>query len=168
MLGLLVSKACFELDQLSEVLGKFDVSMYQQPIPQLDDTSIGKHVRHTVEFFQTILNLNDTVCYDLRNRTIDLELCPKQTISELKSIKKALAESNFSECKSLKVIYGGEEMLIDSNVERELTFLIEHTVHHLAIIRIGMNIAFPSIELPKFFGYADSTIEYLKSQTKAV
>ena len=51
-------------------------------------------------------------------------------------------------------------MDVSSSFFRELTYLIEHTIHHLAIIKIGLNEVYPAIEIPKNFGVAHSTIRY--------
>jgi hypothetical protein len=61
----------------------------------------------------------------------------------------------------LATSYDGEELLeIPTSFNRELVYLIEHTIHHLAIIKIGLNEAFPTIEIPENFGVAYSTIRF--------
>jgi hypothetical protein len=47
-----------------------------------------------------------------------------------------------------------------SNIERELMYNIEHTIHHLAIIKIGLNAVAPQIALSEHFGVAPSTIRH--------
>jgi hypothetical protein len=54
------------------------------------------------------------------------------------------------------------EMVI-SNVQRELVYLIEHSIHHFALVRIGIQENFPEISLPFSFGIAYSTIKYRES-----
>jgi hypothetical protein len=54
------------------------------------------------------------------------------------------------------------EMVI-SNVQRELVYLIEHSIHHFALVRIGIQENFPEIILPCDFGIAYSTIKYRES-----
>ncbi|MDX1476670.1 MAG: hypothetical protein R3301_03155 [Saprospiraceae bacterium] len=49
---------------------------------------------------------------------------------------------------------------MDSSLERELIYNIEHTIHHLAIIKIGLAIIAPDIPLPAHFGVAPSTVKY--------
>ena len=60
--------------------------------------------------------------------------------------------------------YQDQNISMESSVYREITYNIEHTVHHLAIISIAIPIHFDYINLSANFGYADSTIQYLKSQ----
>jgi uncharacterized damage-inducible protein DinB len=47
---------------------------------------------------------------------------------------------------------------VTTTFQRELTYLIEHSIHHLAIISIALRDSFATIEVPKYFGVAFSTI----------
>jgi light-regulated signal transduction histidine kinase (bacteriophytochrome) len=60
--------------------------------------------------------------------------------------------------------YQDQDFGMESSVYREITYNIEHTVHHLAIISIVIPIHFDYIQLPNDFGYAASTIQHLKTQ----
>jgi len=53
---------------------------------------------------------------------------------------------------------------IKTNALRELAYNIEHAIHHMAIIKIGINEVSPYILLPSAFGVASSTIRHLKKQ----
>jgi hypothetical protein len=53
-----------------------------------------------------------------------------------------------------------EPITVDTNVFRELIYNIEHAIHHMAIIKIGLNEIAPYIELPGNFGVAASTIRH--------
>jgi hypothetical protein len=53
---------------------------------------------------------------------------------------------------------GGFE--INTSLERELVYNVEHAIHHMAIIRIAIEREFPSIKLDKHFGIAFSTIRF--------
>jgi hypothetical protein len=48
---------------------------------------------------------------------------------------------------------------IPSNYYREIAYNLEHTIHHMALIRVGIN-EVSSIKLPQEFGVAYSTIKY--------
>ena len=56
-----------------------------------------------------------------------------------------------------------ESLKVPTNEERELVYNIEHAIHHMAIIRIGIENDFPHAHLPDKFGFAYSTIKHLKS-----
>ena len=53
---------------------------------------------------------------------------------------------------------------IETSLYREITYNIEHTVHHLAIINIALKQNFKYVETSENFGYSSSTIQQLKLQ----
>ena len=53
--------------------------------------------------------------------------------------------------------------MVVSNVQRELVYLIEHAIHHFALLRIGIQENFPEISLASDFGVAYSTVKYRES-----
>ena len=55
---------------------------------------------------------------------------------------------------------------VNTNVEREILYNLEHCIHHLAIIKIGLKIIKPNFKLPENFGLADSTIRFKNQQIK--
>jgi hypothetical protein len=57
-----------------------------------------------------------------------------------------------------------ETMVIATNYLRELTYNIEHAVHHMAIMKIGIREVAGYINLPIDFGVAVSTIRYKDSE----
>ncbi|NBP71028.1 MAG: hypothetical protein EBU52_20110, partial [Cytophagia bacterium] len=56
---------------------------------------------------------------------------------------------------------------IESNFMRELVYNIEHAVHHMAIMKIGIKEVAPYIQLPFDFGVAASTIRHKEAEKKA-
>ena len=69
--------------------------------------------------------------------------------------KELILESNYDE-------HSDEVIAIKSNYYREVIYNLEHTVHHMALIRVGVT-EVSSIELPEGFGVASSTIKYRKA-----
>jgi hypothetical protein len=49
---------------------------------------------------------------------------------------------------------------------REITYNIEHIVHHMALVKIGIKEVCPYVVMPPEFGIAVSTIKYHKSQAE--
>jgi len=72
-----------------------------------------------------------------------------------KDNKKLLLDSSYDEQST-------DSITVKTNYYRELIYNLEHTVHHMALIRVGVN-EVSSIAIPEGFGVATSTIKYRKS-----
>ena len=59
----------------------------------------------------------------------------------------------------LQQIVDGEELLIETNYNRELLYNLEHCIHHQALIKVAL-LQSESITVDANFGVARSTIEY--------
>jgi len=66
--------------------------------------------------------------------------------------KKLMLESNYDE-------HNIETITVATNYYREIIYNLEHTVHHMALIRVGIN-EVSNITVPEGFGVASSTIKY--------
>jgi len=51
---------------------------------------------------------------------------------------------------------------IQTNFEREIAYNLEHTIHHMALIRVGVAEA-TTLQVPDEFGVASATVKYRKS-----
>jgi hypothetical protein len=147
--------------QLKNLLLSISEQIYTQPLKVLSDTSLSKHIRHILEFYQCLLaaeNL-DGVNYDSRKRDTKIECDLAYTIGLTDELIRVLS---FQANRPLK-LKGCSHEEIETTFDRELIYLAEHTVHHFALIKIGLNAHFPEIVLDEDFGYAKSTLEYLAS-----
>jgi hypothetical protein len=50
--------------------------------------------------------------------------------------------------------------MLQTSYARELVYLTEHSIHHFALIKIGLQQLNPDLILDENFGYAASTIKY--------
>lgn len=155
-------------NQLSWLLANLSNEEYSHQSSVLNSASVGQHVRHTLEFFKCLVQGIDecTVNYDRRERDIFLEnntLQAQSLIDELKNSIEGLDESV-----ELKLVQSYQEssqpIEVESNVLRELVYNLEHAVHHMALIRIGIKEVKPNLILDESFGVANSTMRYKKSQ----
>jgi uncharacterized damage-inducible protein DinB len=151
------------LTQLIDVLIQLDSNQYKQSLKVLSNSSVGQHVRHVIEFYQTVLNgvSNKVIDYDARQRDLQTETDLNYALQQLKSINNNFSSQLTDLNLSLMVDFGGEKLgEIPTSLFRELVYLIEHTIHHMAIIKIALQVAFQQIEIPTNFGVAFSTIKY--------
>jgi hypothetical protein len=149
------------LGQLQEVLERLTDQQYTSPVPVLSNASIGQHMRHIIEFFLELNKgyKNGVINYDQRNRDHAIESERMEAITKLRLVSGALGKEN----KRLLLIADlGEEVQVHTNYYRELIYNLEHIVHHMALIRVGIT-AISTLPLPADFGVAISTLKYRKT-----
>ena len=148
------------MQQVVCLLETLTSAMYRQPLKSLHEHSVGQHTRHIIEFYGCLLAgiKSGSVSYDLRERKAEIETDKNLAVSYLKSIIDRFSAIETDTPLSLQTIVADQP--IQTNVQRELIYLIEHTTHHLAIIKIGLNDQYPAFELSQNLGVAASTINY--------
>lgn len=154
------------LGQLKSLVKQFSDSDYSKPLDILSGNSIGKHVRHVVEFYECLLKglHQSEINYDKRERNLQLETNVSYTVQLVESIMIAIEQHKNDSKITLTVIYEDEvECNVDSTYYRELVYNIEHAIHHFAILSIAVKNSFPEIMLAPNFGTAYSTIQYQES-----
>jgi len=148
--------------QLTASVGQLTDEQYVHQCQTLTGATIGKHVRHVIELFQSLQNgyEHGIVNYDSRKRDIRIENEKQLALSLLNEIRAGLNKKDKD--LSLETSYdedSGEVVFIKTNYNREIVYNLEHAIHHMALIRIGIN-EVSSVELPENFGVAPSTIRY--------
>ena len=155
--------------QLSESIMQLTDEQYAQPVAVLSNATIGEHVRHIVELFLCLENgySSGIVNYDQRKRDRRYETDRNLVIELMQLIYKNLYKHN----KDLLLETGNsgqnsEPIIISTNYYREIMYNLEHTVHHMALIRIALR-EIPALVLPESYGVASSTMKYRKSLEEA-
>ena len=148
--------------QLTETLNQLSGGEYVQPSKILFNASIGQHVRHIIELFLCLEKgyENGVVNYEKRKRDYQIETNKDLANQLLKDIYHRLEKPNTDlvmEAEDYENTAG--IVAIPSNYYREIAYNLEHTIHHMALIRVGVN-EVSTIELPQEFGVAYSTIKY--------
>ena len=163
---MLKQEAIKQLLSVQSILSQIKDEDYNSTLTTLKGASIGKHIRHIVEFYECLLfnNFDNVVNYDIRKRNLLLEENIKYAENFIIEIIDALLKIESNKRVLLVSKYQDQNITMESSIYREITYNIEHTVHHLAIISIAIPIHFEYINLSANFGYADSTIQYLKFQ----
>ncbi len=148
--------------QLQEVLVKISSSQYSQASQRLAGATIGQHVRHVIELFLCLEKgyTQGVVNYEKRKRDLQIET-DKAVAAALLHKMYALIEK---EDAPLLLEFSGhassdETVRITTNYLRELLYNLEHTVHHMALIRVAVT-EVSDLVLPPDFGVASSTLKY--------
>jgi hypothetical protein len=154
------------IHQITGLLDNITPEQYAKGLDIFKGSTLGQHFRHILDFYLVLLNHYKTglVDYTLRERDPKLETDPKYamaTFEEVLTKLDRLDEQTPLQVKAdLLFCTEGERPLIPTSIGRELMYAYEHAVHHLAIIRIGIENAFPDLEIPKEVGIAPATIKY--------
>jgi hypothetical protein len=149
--------------QLASAIEEVSENAYKQKSTLLNGSTIGGHTRHVIEIFQCLLQGYEIgiVNYEHRKRDMLIETNKDFAVALLQEISSKIALTN----KSLRLegFYSNEadceNCSIQTNFFRELVYNLEHCIHHMALIRVGIQ-EFSAIVLPANFGVAPSTIQY--------
>jgi hypothetical protein len=161
-----LTRACgLILDQLQEVVSQITAADFSKPSPALSHSSVGQHLRHTIEFFLCLENgfRDGVVNYDKRAHDKLIENDKFIALNAIRKVREfVVATTNDSEL-LLEVSYDGHAgnfVAVQTNYFRELVYNIEHAVHHMALIKIAIREVAGYVQLPDEFGVAVSTIRH--------
>jgi len=148
--------------QLSASLNQLTPGQYTQSCSNLFNSTIGQHVRHIIELFQCLTGSYETgkVNYEKRERDAEIENNKELAQDLLKEIYSGLDKPDKD--MMLESIYDENSemiLLIKTNYQREVAYNLEHAVHHMALIRVGIN-EVSGIDLPETYGVAQSTTKF--------
>jgi len=143
------------IQELIDFLCIVEAEDYTRPSNILNKATIGQHVRHSIEMYQCLLaGYNEgAVDYAKRKRDIVIESAPDYAIECLQKVLVAVLRKD----KPLELINNNDSFA--TSFARELFYCDEHTIHHLALIRVGIN-EIGGYQLHESFGVAPSTIKY--------
>jgi len=148
------------LTEHQELLLKLSDRQYQHQSELLSGASIGQHLRHVVEFYDCLLNglSQQKINYEKRARSLELENNRKTAINKISSIKNQLLSLELNSRLNLEI----EDLIIDTSVQRELYYNLEHSIHHQALIKVGLKEQNIGNMVNANFGVAPSTLKYRK------
>ena len=149
------------LSELSDLLSQLSSEDYTCPCHGLSNATIGEHTRHIIEMFQCLEKQYETgtINYDHRKRDYRIQTDTAFAKEIINSVISQLDKPNKN--LQLQQIVDGEELIIDSNYNRELLYNLEHCIHHQALIKVAV-LQNDTIQIDENFGVARSTIEYRK------
>lgn len=158
------------LNQIFDLINQLSDEEYAAQLDLLNGNSIGKHVRHVVEFYDLLVKgaPGKHINYDQRKHEPLLEVNTAVTKEKIQFLIKQIDELNPKSDVILEVSYTNTEedsVKVKSSLEREIVYNIEHAIHHMAIIKIAVMTVFPNMQLAENFGIAYSTVRYHKTNS---
>jgi uncharacterized damage-inducible protein DinB len=160
-----LTEACSNiLSQLTDLVDQIDEQDFTKPAETLSNSTIGQHLRHTLEFFTCFENgfEQGLINYDKRAHDKIIESDKFLALAAIGRISDFVCNLSDKQLK-LEVGYDLDKetfITIDTTATRELVYNIEHAVHHMAIMKIGVKEIASYIKLAPDFGIAASTIRY--------
>ncbi|MFV0304486.1 MAG: hypothetical protein ACK5IC_03260 [Moheibacter sp.] len=150
------------LNDLSTLIQQLNQEQYSREFESLLHNSIGSHIRHSLELYECLVesDASEILNYDNRKRSSELEKNPFVALAKIHWIQESLDKLSLEKEIQMEQTLGDFKQKITSNFKRELLYNIEHTVHHMAIIRIGVQSFLPNLTFPSTFGIAYSTLLY--------
>ena len=140
---------------------------------QNNNSSIGAHMRHSLEFIQIIVEQAEsgTIDYESRIRNTIYESDPEaakigfaKIIQQLTSLIDDMGANKVVEVMETPG-FGIEKIPVASSLGREVLFGIQHSIHHFAVVKILA--ANNDIEFSKDFGVTSATQAHNKKLLKA-
>lgn len=165
-----LTTACVNiLNQLVSLVSQVSEAEFVKQADTLNNSTIGQHLRHTLEFFICFEKGYEKghINYDKRSHDMLLENDKFLALGALEKIREFVQHDNAERPLKLEVGYGIMDdsfEIVDTNYTRELVYNIEHAVHHMAIIKIGVREVCPHIKLPADFGIAASTLRHKEAK----
>ncbi len=150
------------VQQINHVIAQLGPNDYRFPLPEFEGGSLGQHFRHILEFFQCLEQgfESGTVDYAARNRNPMYENHPEIAAAAFDAFAHALPKFDLAQSVAVRAEFGSDDRpCYDSTIGRELLFVYDHAIHHLAIIKIGLICHFPQVQADKDLGVSPSTIK---------
>ena len=125
---------------------------------------VGSHVRHALDHFTALLQLSerDTVDYNVRSRESLTETNIDYASNQITTIKEQLEilalDSREVSCISEFDTKETKTLKFKSTVSREALWVLNHTIHHIALIKLLAEQG--GLKLPEKLGVAPATASH--------
>jgi uncharacterized damage-inducible protein DinB len=156
------------LQQGIDLLNSLDDATYTRATPSTYGNPLGGHLRHCLDHYTNFLAglAAGQIDYDARQRDPKIESDRTFAVQKMKELVRELKALKADSPLQVKMDCGDESdeasWWSESTVRRELQFLVSHTVHHYALIKLILK--FQGQDTGPAFGVAPSTLRYNESQ----
>lgn len=149
------------LERMDDLLHQLNDEELRVPRAILFGSSIGGHFRHILEFYTGLLarEEDDRFSYDRRRRDPLLE----QSVIAARACAQRVIGLLSEQCsdRGLRMVseLPGDAAPTEqqTTLARELAYLVDHGVHHLAMLRIALQQELPHVQFPEHMGVAAAT-----------
>lgn len=157
-----------QLGALRQLIGTISTAQYTLGINHLGNASIGAHTRHIIELLQCAIAGYHSGQIDYINRQRDLALEQDKAAAVL-ALDKVTATLKMAD-QTLQLVTESTPTMpttpVTTSYYREIVYNTEHTIHHLALIKVAL----VEMQLDKIvgvdFGMAYSTLKYRATLTE--
>jgi uncharacterized damage-inducible protein DinB len=157
------------LEQGIELLGRLTPELYATPA-RPGWAPVGSQFRHVLDHYRSFIDGRESgrVDYDARQRDRQIETDPAEAARQARSMMVELERIHVEDANralAVQMDTGGGQRMPDwkpSSIGRELQFLVSHTVHHYAVIKLLLEDV--GVSAGADFGVAPSSLAYEASR----
>ena len=133
----------FSVKQIKDLIDLLETLTDREYTGQMEvvfGSSIGKHTRHIIEFYRIFFEgySSGYLNYEHRERRPEYETDRYTAVSELERITENISAHSEEKNLQITVSINGQNYEMQTTARRELLYLMEHTTHHIAQIRLGL------------------------------
>jgi hypothetical protein len=162
---MIIQQLTEQLIVLKELLIVLNDEQYTRKISFLNDATIGAHTRHIIELIQCLTNgySNGEVDYINRERNFQIEQNRTVAIHELLLMPLQLLHKDKKLGLLAETKINNKTISVSTTYLREIEYNKEHTIHHLALIRVALREMNLKV-VDNSFGVAYATLKYIAKQ----
>ena len=147
------------LEQMCSTFQELEDVLWSRPTAGASGLRIGAHVRHVLDFYSCFFAglERGEIDYDVRGRDRSIESSRPAAMRALQSVMDNLL-ALLPMDPEMAVVVRDEGTILRSTTGREMNSLLNHTIHHMALIAVALH-SFGDHVAPDF-GVAPSTRRY--------
>ena len=147
------------------LLDKLDNNSFKRPLEIYNGSSLGQHFRHILDFYNCLVRdeREGLIDYASRERDPKVEVDTEAAKTAFLEINAKIGQMDVERLVMVKVDFSeivDNRPIVHSSLGRELMFAYDHALHHLAMIKIGLQTNFPHICIDEKLGVAPSTLKF--------
>ena len=162
---MIIQQLTEQLSVLQDLLLALKDEQFTQRISFLNESTIGAHTRHIIELIQCLTNGYEKgeVDYINRERNLNIEQNKNVAIHELHTVAIHIQHKDKKMDLLAENLLNENIIRVSTSYFREIEYNKEHTIHHLALIRVALREMNLKI-VNDSFGVAHATLKYISQQ----